>query len=242
MKKEFDILVDRLKNFMTQTGRKRAVLGLSGGVDSALTLKIAVEALGQESVCAVLMPNETLTNPQNVMDAEEWARALGVHYFIVPILPFFDAYKALAWEPSVLADMNLNSRLRATILYHYANTHDALVLGTGNKTELKLGYFTKYGDGACDVEVIGDLYKTEVWAMSKAVGVPEAMVTKAPSAELMKGQTDEGEMGFTYKEADVILQAMDRGDKPEGAVADKIRKMMQAAQHKGSVPVSLLLS
>jgi len=239
MKAKFDKLIVGLQNFMNQTGKTRAVLGLSGGVDSALTAKIAAEALGPGNVSGLIMPNEGLTNPQNVTDAKEWVRALGIQYFIVPINPFLEVYKSLAWEASALADMNLNARARAVILYHFANTHDAIVLGTGNKTELRLGYFTKYGDGACDVEVIGNLFKTEVWEMSRAVGVPAAIVNKTPSAELKPGQTDEGEMGFTYAEADAILGHLERKEVVTGPTAKKIQAMIKANRHKGESPAAL---
>jgi NAD+ synthase len=237
----FEKLVAGLRNFMRQTGKTRAVLGLSGGVDSALTAKIAVEALDASNVTAILMPNEKLTNPQNMADAESWANALGIACETVVINPFFKAYDALHWEASTLADMNLNARVRATILYHWANTHDALVLGTGNKSELMLGYFTKYGDGAVDVEVIGSLYKTDVWKMAKAAGVPEVIYSKEPSAELHPGQTDEKEMGMSYKEADEVLRAIEGGEHPTGKAADKVREMMTGATHKQAMPPSLLL-
>lgn len=241
MKAEFNKLVASLQNFIKQTGKTRAVLGLSGGVDSALTAKIATEALGPKNVSGLIMPNEGLTDPQNVVDAEEWARTLGIQYFIIPINPFLEVYKELAWEASVLADMNLNARVRAVILYHFANTHDAIVLGTGNKSELMLGYFTKYGDGACDVEVIGNLYKSEVWTMAEAIGVPAKIVNKVPSAELIKGQTDEEELGMSYSEADAILKRLERGEKAENEAAQKLLRRLNANRHKTELPPLLPL-
>ena len=236
MQERFKKIVQSLADFVQQTGKTRAVLGLSGGVDSALTAKIAVEALGKDKVTVILMPNEGLTKSESVTDAESFAKALGIEHQIVPINPFLDDYSQLPWKSSELSVMNVNARIRATILYHFANTHDAIVLGTGNKTELMLGYFTKYGDGACDVEVIGSLYKTEVWEMAKAVGVPEVIVNKTPSAELTEGQTDEGEMGMSYTEVDAILRAIESGEKPTGANADRVREMMRTSEHKRHVP------
>lgn len=224
---------------MKQTGKTRAILGLSGGVDSALTAKIAAEALGGKNVSALIMPNEGLTAPQNVTDAEEWARTLGIQYFIIPINSFLEVYKSLVWEASVLADMNLNARVRANILYHFANTHDAIVLGTGNKTELLLGYFTKYGDGACDVEVIGNLFKTDVWEMAREAGVPEKIVKKVPSAELAYGQTDEEELGMNYVEVDALLRTLEHGEVITGPAARKIRARINANQHKTELPPAL---
>lgn len=224
---------------MSSTGRSKAVLGLSGGVDSALTAKLAVEALGKENVIALSMPNEGLTNPENIEHAKSWAETLGIEFHIVPINPFLTPYLDLAWEASPLAVMNINARARANILYHYANTHDCLVLGTGNKTELKLGYFTKYGDGACDVEVIGSFYKTEVWEAAKALDLPKEIIEKTPSAELHPGQTDEEEMGFSYDEVDSILMTLERGEYPTGPKVDKVRQMMDSNRHKSEVPPTL---
>ncbi|MFH0820864.1 MAG: NAD+ synthase [Candidatus Peregrinibacteria bacterium] len=239
MTDKFNKLVEGLRKFMRSAGKTRAVLGLSGGVDSALVAKIAVEALGKENVTALNLPNLGLSSPEHMKDAEEWAKALGIQYITVPINPFFEVYGKLQWKPSVIAGMNINCRIRMSLLYHFANSHDAVVLGTGNKSELSLGYFTKYGDGACDVEVIGSLYKTDVWKMSKAVGVPQKIYSKIPSAELAPGQTDEGEMGFSYREADEIMRAMERGETPTGKVADKIRGMMKTNRHKSALPPTL---
>jgi len=236
---KIDSIVTNLKRFFEDANHSKAVLGLSGGVDSALTAKIAADALGPQNVSALIMPNEGLTDPQNVTDAEEWARDLGIQYFILPINSFLETYKSTAWEPSVMADMNLNARVRATLLYHFANTHDALVLGTGNKSELMLGYFTKYGDGACDVEVIGELYKTEVWEAAKALGIPDSIIQKAPSAELAPGQTDEGELGMSYAEADEILMKIEKGENPTGPAVDRVRELMKATEHKRTMPPSI---
>lgn len=235
----FPQLVRGLQQFMDQAGKSRAVLGLSGGVDSALTARIAAEALGADNVTALILPNEGVNDALDVADAESFAESLSIPHFTVPINAFLKAYGDLPWPGSKLAGMNLSARVRATILYHYANSLDALVLGTGNRTELLLGYFTKYGDGACDVEVIGRLYKTEVWAMARETGVPETIVTKAPSAGLFVGQTDEEELGMTYADIDSALRMIERGKKPTGSAADKVRALMKAARHKAEMPPAL---
>ncbi len=236
MQKTIDRLVVALRAFVASTGLTEVVLGLSGGVDSALVAKLAVLALGQEHVTALVLPFTGVTDPANVKDAEEWAAALGIACKTIPINGFAEPYAALPWKASLMATMNLKARLRATILYHHANTHGALVLGTGNKTEATLGYCTKYGDGACDVLPIGSLYKTEVWEAAKVLGLPRAIIEKTPTAELLPGQTDEGEIGMSYSEMDSILRRFEAGraaaTEPERALWDR----MQKNRHKTALP------
>ncbi|MDH5596811.1 MAG: NAD+ synthase [Candidatus Peregrinibacteria bacterium] len=225
-----------LKEFFEKAGFQKAVVGLSGGVDSALTAKFGVLALGKESVSAILMPYEGMSSSHSVEDAKAYAEELGIGYEVVPIRDFVENYQKLPWQASEYAHMNVQARARATILYHYANTHRALVLGTGNKTEETLGYFTKYGDGAVDVLPIGSLYKTEVWAMAKELGLPEAIINKAPSAELREGHTDEDEIGMSYAQMDEILQKLEAGGKAESELEQKIYTRIQANAHKSAMP------
>lgn len=234
--KTAETLVKDLKAFITQTGLKRVVLGLSGGVDSALVAKLAVMALGKENVTGILMPNLGMSSDHSVADATLWAEQLGIEYHLVPIQNFIQNYHSLPWTESKEAYMNIQSRVRATILYHYANSHQALVLGTGNKTELTLGYFTKFGDGACDVLPIGSLYKTQVWEMAKALDLPEAIVQKTPSAELQEGHTDEAEIGLSYPEIDAILNAFEKGDKAQSEEEKMLEVRIEANGHKGQLP------
>lgn len=236
MNAKISIIVSAIKSFFTENHFKKAVIGLSGGVDSALTAKLAVMALGSEAVTALILPNEGLNKPENVRDAEEWAKELKIKNYLIPINPFLQGYEKLPWISSSLAAMNIQARVRMTLLYHYANTHQALVLGTGNKTELKLGYFTKYGDGACDILPIGDLYKTEAWEMARALNLPSAIIEKNPSAELLRDQTDEEEIGMEYAEIDAILKRFDEGQPPSSANEKKLYERMRANEHKGKMP------
>ena len=231
-----DSIVSQLKEFCQKAGFSKAVVGLSGGVDSALTAKLGVMALGAENVTAILMPNEGTSTGHSVSDAESWAKELGIKYQIIPIGPFLSQYKALPWKSSHLADVNIQARARATILYHFANTHDALVLGTGNRTEETLGYFTKYGDGACDVLPIGNLYKTDVWEMGAELGLPEVILKKTPSAELMEGQTDEGEIGMSYAEMDAALRKFEAGGKAETDGERALEARIAKNAHKSQMP------
>lgn len=210
-KKIYDKLVRGLNQFFKKNEKKRAVLGLSGGVDSALTLKIAVDALGAENVTALIMPEQGITNPENTIHARGLAEFLSVHTETIPINRLLTDFSLLPWRPNDVALANTKSRIRALLLYSYANTHSACVLGTSNKSELLLGYFTKFGDGAVDVEVIGDLFKTEVWVIADDIGIPPEIIEKKPSAELSMNQTDEKDLGADYKKIDTVLMQIHLG-------------------------------
>lgn len=225
-------IVKGLKSFFKEAGFEKAVLGLSGGVDSALTAKLAVMALGEENVIALLMPNRSTSSEHSLHDAIAFAEELGIEHSVISIGDTADRYKKLPWKETEEAGMNVQARVRMTILYHYANSHHALVLGTGNKTEETLGYFTKFGDGAADVLPIASLYKTEVWKIAEELGLPEAIVKKTPSAELKEGQTDEGEIGMSYAEIDEILKKFEDGEEPESDAEYKIYSRIAANRHK----------
>ena len=234
--KKVENIVANLTDYFKEAGVKKAVVGLSGGVDSALTAKIAVMALGRENVTALILPNEGVNKPQNIQDAQNWAKELEIEHHTIPINPFIDGYNKLPWESSSLARMNIQARVRMTLLYHYANTHNAIVLGTGNKTELMLGYFTKHGDGACDILPIGSLFKTDVWEAAELLGLPPVIVHKTASAELMHDQTDEEEIGLTYAEIDEILKKFEQGQKPSNESEQKLYDRMARNQHKMEIP------
>lgn len=201
-------LVTKLRTYAKNNGFTKTVIGVSGGIDSALTLKIAVDAFGAESVTALLMPESGVSSAENLLHAKQWSGYLGVQIIVQPINTFVGAFSVVAWNTNKLAAANNRARVRMVLLYNYANSTGSLVLGTSNKSEVMLGYGTKYGDFAADVEVIGDLWKTEVWEMARAIGMPALLIEKTPSAELYEGQTDEGELGVNYKMADQILQLL----------------------------------
>lgn len=214
----YNSLVTGLRKFFTERGFKRGALGLSGGVDSALTLKIAIDALGPENVTALIMPELGLTKQENIDHAKLLCQFLKVPYFYQPINNFLVDFSVTPWQPSDRAKINTKARVRAVLLYSYANTENALILGTSNKSEILLGYGTKYGDLCADVEVIGDLYKTEVWQLADHIGLPPEIVNKTPSAELAADQTDEGEMGATYKDMDQVLMKLSEGFGPDECI------------------------
>lgn len=198
-----ELLIDFIKDYVKKAGVRGVVLGLSGGVDSSLVATLACEALGPKKVLGIMLPVDAEKDDKNVEDATLLAEKLGIQHEIFELKQAVAAYKSLNLDKVALG--NLTARLRMVTWYARANQQNRLVLGTGNKTELMIGYFTKYGDGGTDILPIGNLYKTNVWDLSKHLGLPEKIIEKAPSAGLWQGQTDEGEIGITYPELDSIL-------------------------------------
>jgi len=233
MKKIYIKLVNGIKNYFKKNNFSKAVIGLSGGLDSALVCFLIVKALGNKNVTAILMPEKGVSSKSSVKDAVDLAKKLKIKYHIVPINSFVKNYK-FSWKKNKSSVINTKARIRATILYHYANANNALVVGTSNKTELEIGFFTKYGDGAVDLEPIGNLYKTDEYKLAMYLGLPEEFLNKKPSAELYKGHTDEGEIGASYLQIDAVL----KGKLKKGKVFDIIKKRIKENKHKlDSVPV-----
>ena len=239
------LLTGFIRNEVHKTGLKRAVVGLSGGVDSALSALLAAEALGADNVLAILMPYKS-SHPDSRTHAELVARQSGIESLLVEITPQIDAYFAKFPDADARRRGNKMARERMTILYDHSARWHGLVIGTSNKTELLLGYGTLYGDMASAINPLGDLYKTQVWALAEAIGVPPAIVNKEPSADLWTGQTDEGELGFTYREVDQLLYLMvdQRYTKPEliGAgfaerFVDEVALRIMNSQFKRRLPV-----
>ena len=201
------ILTGFIQSEITRVGMQRAVIGLSGGIDSALSCFLAAEALGPENVLAVRMPYKT-SSPDSLEDAQRVIDATGVRSLTVPITDMVDPLIAKFPEMDSLRKGNIMARMRMIILYDQSSDFHGLVVGTGNKTEILLGYSTLYGDSACAINPIGDLYKAQVRQLSRYLGVPGEVIDKAPSADLWAGQTDEQELGFTYEEVDQLLYLM----------------------------------
>jgi NAD+ synthase len=201
----------RLTSFIRQAihsaGLQKAVIGLSGGVDSALVAFLCSKALGSENVHAVMLPYKT-SHPDSLLDAQKVVDALEIRCERVEITAIVDSF--IEQDPSMdhVRRGNAMARVRMMLLYDRSAREEALVVGTGNKTESLLGYSTVHGDAACAIAPLGNLYKTEVWELATHMGVPDSIIQKAPSADLWEGQTDEGELGFTYREVDALLYAM----------------------------------
>jgi len=198
------ILEGFLKTEVERTGLHRVVLGLSGGIDSALAAYLAVRALGPSGVVGVLMPYRT-SSPSSVRDAEAVVGALGIVAERFEISELVDVFAAKAGDLGPRRLGNVMARVRMLVLYDRSVEHDALVLGTSNKTELLLGYGTIHGDLASALNPLGDLYKTQVRELSRALSVPKSILDKPPSADLWPEQTDEADLGVTYDEVDRIL-------------------------------------
>jgi NAD+ synthase len=212
------ILVDFLRTEVTRAGFQRGVVGLSGGLDSALACFLAAEALGPKNVLAVRMPFRT-SSTESLEHAALVIHATGVQTETVPITPMADLFLASIPEDQAVRRGNVLARLRMIVLYDRSAEFEGLVIGTGNKTEILLGYTTLFGDSACALNPIGDLYKTQVRQLARSVGVPDVILAKAPSADLWPGQTDEGELGFTYARVDQLLKLLvDDGCAPEDCV------------------------
>ncbi len=199
-----NIIIRFIQSQMQITGFKHLIIGLSGGIDSALACFLVAKAIGPENVLAVRMPYKT-SSPDSLLDAQMVIDATGVNAKTIEITPMVDGYLQDNPGISALRRGNLMARSRMIILYDQSVEFQALVTGTGNKTEYLLGYTTLYGDAACAFNPVGDLYKTQVRQLSRAVGMPEKIISKLPSADLWAGQTDEGEMGFSYDDVDRLL-------------------------------------
>ena len=198
------ILTGFIHSEITRAGFSRAVIGLSGGIDSALSCFLAAEALGPENVLAVCMPYKT-SSPASLDHAAMVIDALGVQSLTVPITGMVDPLFERFPEANSMRRGNAMARARMIVLYDQSEAFRGLVVGTGNKTEILLGYTTLYGDSANALNPVGDLYKTQVRQLSRSLGVPQPIIEKPPSADLWADQTDEGELGFTYEEVDRLL-------------------------------------
>jgi NAD+ synthase len=212
------ILTGFLKTEITRTGFTRAVIGLSGGIDSALSCFLAAEALGPQNVLAVRMPYKS-SSQDSLDDAQHVIDATGVQAMTVEITEMVDPLIAKFPEMDNMRKGNIMARTRMIVLYDQSAAFRGLVVGTGNKTEILLGYTTLFGDSANALNPIGDLYKTQVRQLSQALGVPDSILNKAPSADLWAGQTDEDELGYTYAEVDQLLYLLvDQRYTPEECV------------------------
>ncbi len=247
-----------LKQRFEESGANTFVMGLSGGIDSAVVCGLAARAVGKERVLGVIMPSAS--NPDDAVQANKVAQAFGVRTLTVDLtslaqtfqasMPTEAALDALNLLPSGasddvdarrnLAKANVRPRLRMTTLYYVANLVKGVVVGTGNKSEASIGYFTKYGDGGVDLFPIIDLYKFEVRAVAQEIGVPQSVIDRPPSAGLWQGQTDEDEIGLTYEQLDGALVAIEGGDTSsvDPTVLDRVTRLNAVSEHKRQpVPV-----
>jgi NAD+ synthase len=244
------ILKAFIANEVRKVGVERVVVGLSGGVDSAVSAMLAAEALGASKVLAIKMPYRA-SSAESLAHADLVIARSGIESLHVEITPQIEAYFERFPDADNMRRGNKMARERMTILYDHSARWKALVLGTSNKTELLLGYGTLYGDMASALNPIGDLYKTQVWALAAHIGVPDEIVHKQPSADLWKGQTDEQELGFGYHEVDALLYMMvdlrySRAELYAAGFAEafvrRVGDMVRNSQFKRRLPVIAKLS
>jgi NAD+ synthase len=221
-----------IREQIDEAGLSGAVVGLSGGIDSAVVSGLCARAVGPENVLGVAMPAHS--SPEDVEHARQVAEIWGIQYREVDLSGIYDAFIEILTPGSQLADANIKPRLRMITLYHFANTLDRMVIGTGNRSELEVGYYTKYGDGGVDLLPIAGLLKVQVRELAREIGVPEVIIERPPSAGLWEGQTDESELGITYEQLDGALRAIDAGDTSaiEPRVLERVTALNRGTEHK----------
>lgn len=224
-----------LRERVEAAGAEGLMVGLSGGIDSACTAALARRAMG-ESVLAVLMPCHS--DAVDARYAQMVAQALTIETLTVDLGPVYDKLVTTLPEADRMARANVKPRLRMTTLYYLANSRNYLVAGTGNKSELMVGYFTKYGDGGVDLEPLGGLLKWQVRELAGVLGVPQQIIDRPPTAGLWADQTDEGEMGITYDVLDANLAAIEGGETAsvDPAVLARVQSMIVSSEHKRHMP------
>jgi NAD+ synthase len=245
---EFVVAITRFIGDKVRDARaKGVVLGLSGGLDSAVVASLCARAIGPDKVLCLLMP-ESATPRQEMDDALELAKTLAVEQMVVQLDPVMEGFRQqLGGDVHPQAFGNIKARARMCILYYHGQLRNYLVMGTGNKSETLMGYFTKHGDGGVDYQPIGDLYKTQVRALAEDIGLPRKFLEKPPSANLLPGQTDEDDLGITYEDLDRILLGIELGmtdeevaeragtDAPEVA---RVRGVVLSTRHKRRIPLA----
>ena len=229
-------IVNWIRQQVKDSGAKGIVLGLSGGIDSCVVAALAREAVGKGKVLGLFMPCHSQL--QDLADARIIARQLGIKTKLVDLTRAYDTLLKILPSAGTMPKANLRPRLRMLTLYYFANKFNYMVSGTGNKSELMAGYFTKYGDGGVDILPIASLLKRDVRKLAKELDIPQHIILKPPTAGLWPGQTDEGEMGITYPVLDDILQRF--ADKKKQAaprnLVNKVKKMIDRSEHKRQGP------
>ncbi|MFX0083859.1 MAG: NAD+ synthase [Candidatus Hodarchaeota archaeon] len=244
-KLEYEQIISEIQNWIRDYCKSAnadgIVVGISGGIDSAVTSTLCANAVGKDAVIGLGLP--CLSNPKDLSDAKLLATHLGIEFLIFDLSSVYEEIIKITEnniELNKIATANLKARLRMVTWYFVAQSKGTyLIGGTGNRTELAIGYFTKYGDGGVDIEPLGGLYKCEVREIAKKLNIPENIINKPPSAGLWEGQTDEGEIGMKYDLLDEILYRIDYNldlNDFNSNDLEKVKKMMKASQHKLTMP------
>ncbi len=247
--KATSIIESFIQEIIENSNVKGAVIGLSGGIDSSVTLTVTVNALGRDNVTVLIMPDTRTTPREDVKDALDLAKKLGVKHYLIKIDYIVDSFSTAPFFnlEEKIPTGNLRARIRMCLLYYYANKHNYIVVGTGDRSELLIGYYTKYGDGGVDILPIGCLYKTQVRKLGEYLGLPKKIVSKPSSPALWPGHSAEKELGLKYEIIDLVLYSVfDLGIPPnevpkytnvEPDVVMKIMKMHKNTRHKRTFPV-----
>lgn len=223
------------------SGCKGIVVGLSGGVDSAVAATFCCRAIGGEKVLGLSLP-ASVSNPADIKDAAALCKQIGMKHRVVSIEPMLEGFRTMPEfnESSYLLG-NLMARIRMAVLYYHANRDQKIVCGTSNRSEYMLGYCTKFGDNAADLQPLLHLYKTEVYDYAQELGIPESIIKKAPSAGLWEGQRDEEEIGLSYREIDHSLQALElQGWEAATPTEEKVLGLVKKSGHKRLLAPNLL--
>jgi NAD+ synthase len=247
-------VIEFIRNQIEIANLKGAIVAVSGGIDSAVTLQLTVKALGYENVTAITMPERDVTSKKDIMDVMLHCKQLNLtcnSIEITPILHVIQKSLEISNSKNKIALGNIRSRTRMIIAYYFANIENRMVIGTSNKTELLTGFFTKYGDGGVDLMPLGDLYKYNIKQLANYFSIPESIIQKTPSPGFYPGQTDEGELGCDYNTIDLILYLWEKGYinreiskelNLDLTVVENIIKRIKANQHKRRLPLILRLS
>ena len=247
LNEQIELIVEFIKKQLTSAGFSKLIVGLSGGIDSSVTAALCVKAAGVDNVFGVMLPYRK-SHPESFIHALEVAELLGIKHEVIDISLMVDSYFEKYFpDVDILRKGNRMARERMCVLYDLSAKYKALVGGTGNLSELMVGYCTQYGDSACAFEPIGHLYKTEVYKIAELLGLPQSVITKEPTADLWEGQTDEDEMGITYAELDEILYQMLNIKKDEKELIstftkekiEKVERMIKNSEFKRKMPPTL---
>ena len=216
-----------------KSGSKGIVVGLSGGVDSAVAATFCCRAIGGDKVLGLTLPSN-VSNPADIKDAAALCKHLGMDHRVISIEPMLEGFKTMPdFKESRYLLGNLMARIRMTVLYYHANREQKIVCGTSNRSEYMLGYCTKYGDNAADLQPLLHLYKTEIYEYAKELGIPESIMKKAPSAGLWEGQSDEEEIGLSYEKIDASLRSLElHGWQATTPIEEKVLELVRKSEHK----------
>jgi NAD+ synthase len=251
-RKDIDSIIQFIKDVVKKTGCNGLVIGMSGGLDSVVATKLCIDAVGAKNILSIFMPSSS-TPTADYISTKELCKSWGTDYKVIDVQPAINTFTGMLFSKveAPLERGNITARCRMVVLYNRAKKVNYLVVGTTNRSESMMGYITKFGDGAADIVPMIGLYKTQVWQVAEMIGVPKEVIEKVPTAGLWEGQTDEEEMGITYKDLDMVLNGITFGmsdaeiSKNVEAGLQKIaeiRQQVTVMEHKRNPPYRPVIS